>query len=133
MINLNRVLLIGHLGSDPLTKISTSGVTLTTFSVATNRERKSDEADKAAVTKTTWHRIVAFNKLGEIVGDRLRTGDKVFIEGVIDKRTFDDKDGNPRTLTEVKAFHVELIQSLFDRPERSGVKAGLLTPTPESN
>lgn len=95
----NRVQLIGNLGNDPEIITLESGKKLAKFSIATNETYKNSAGEK--VTDTQWHNIVAWNKTAEIIEKYLQKGNEVIIEGKLTSRSFDDKEGNKRYVTEV--------------------------------
>lgn len=95
-------MLIGNLGKDPELRYTTSGVAVATFSVATSESWKDQDGN--AQEKTEWHNIVAWRKLAEICGEWLKKGKKVYIEGRIQTRNYDDKNtGQKRYITEIVA------------------------------
>ena len=94
----NTVTLIGHLGQDPETK-DTGKSKLTKFSLATHENYKNDKGEK--VTDTQWHNIVAWGKTAEIIENYLGKGKGVGIEGKLTSRSYDDKDGIKRYVTEI--------------------------------
>ena len=96
---LNKVQLIGHLGSDPELRYTEGNVPVVSFSVATNESYKDQNGN--LVERTEWHRIVAWRKLAELLGEYLRKGSKVYLEGKLQTRSWDDKDGNKRYTTEL--------------------------------
>ena len=98
--SLNKVMLIGHLGKDPELKYTPSGVAVATFSIATSEQWKDQDGNQQE--KTEWHNIVAWRKLAEIVGEYLKKGKKVYIEGKLQTRTY-EKDGVKRYVTEIVA------------------------------
>jgi len=104
---VNRVFLIGRLGRDPEIRHTTSGSAVANFSVATD-ERWTD-AEGNRQTRTEWHNIVAWRKLAEICGQYLRKGRLVFIEGRIQTREWDDRDGNKRRTTEIVASNMQML------------------------
>ena len=104
---VNRVILIGRLGRDPEIRHTTSGAAVANFSVATD-ERWTD-AEGNRQTRTEWHNIVAWRKLAEICGQYLRKGRLVFIEGRIQTREWDDRDGNKRRTTEIVASNMQML------------------------
>jgi single-strand DNA-binding protein len=95
----NKVQLIGHLGKTPEIITLDSGKKLAKFSIATNDTYKNAQGEK--VQDTQWHNIVAWNKTAEIVEKYLDKGKEVAIEGKLTTRSYDDKDGNKRYVTEV--------------------------------
>jgi single-strand DNA-binding protein len=100
--SLNRASLIGHLGAKPEVRTGQGGGRVVTFSIATS-ERWTDERTGERQERTEWHRIVIFNlKLGELAEKYLEKGSKVFIEGIIRTRKWQDKDGADRYSTEIQ-------------------------------
>lgn len=106
---VNRVMLIGRLGRDPEIRHTTSGTPVATFSLATD-ERWTD-ADGSRQVRTEWHNIVAWRKLAEICGQFLKKGRLVYIEGRIQTRDWDDRDGNKRRTTEIIASNMQMLES----------------------
>jgi single-strand DNA-binding protein len=100
--SLNKVMLIGNLGKDPELRYTTAGVAVATFSLATNESWKDQDGNMQE--RTEWHNIVAWRKLAEICGEYLRKGKKVYIEGRIQTRSYDDKNtGTKKYVTEIVA------------------------------
>lgn len=95
--SLNKVMLIGFLGRDPEIKYMSSGKPICNFSIATGESWKDKEGNQQE--KTEWHRIVAFGKLAEIAGEYLSKGAKVYLEGKLQTRSWDDKDGGAKRYT----------------------------------
>ena len=95
----NKVQLIGNIGNAPEIITLDSGKKLAKFSIATNESYKNSDGEK--VTETQWHNLVAWNKTAEIVAQYLDKGKEVAIEGKLTSRSYDDKDGNKRYITEV--------------------------------
>lgn len=95
----NRVQLIGNLGTTPEIITLESGKKLAKFAIATNETYKNARGEK--VTDTQWHNVVAWNKTAEIIEKYLEKGKEVMIEGKLTSRSFDDKEGNKRYITEV--------------------------------
>jgi len=106
--SLNKVMLIGNLGKDPELKYTPSGVAVATFSIATSEQWKDQEGN--AQEKTEWHNIVAWRKLAEIVGEYLKKGKKVYIEGKLQTRNY-EKDGVKRYITEIVADQLIMLDS----------------------
>lgn len=96
---LNKVMLIGHLGGDPELRYTENNIPVVSFSVATNESYK-DQNGKL-VERTEWHRIVAWRKLAELFGEYLKKGSKVYLEGKLQTRAWEDKEGNKRYTTEI--------------------------------
>ena len=115
MASVNKVLLIGHLGRDPELRYTPGGAAVANFSLATNEAW----TDKAGVKqeRTEWHRIVVWGKQAEIVGQYLQKGKQVFIEGSLATRDWNDRDGNKRQTTEVRALRVIMLGRGEGRPE----------------
>jgi single-strand DNA-binding protein len=95
----NRVQLIGRLGQDPETKTTESGKKVTHFTLATDDGYKNTEGQK--VNETTWHNIVAWNGLADLADKYLKKGRQVAVEGRIVYRTYEDKKGTTRYITEI--------------------------------
>ena len=109
MAGLNRVMLIGNLGADPEVKYTPNGTAVTNFRIATSEKWKDKEGK--AQERTEWHRIVTFGKLAEICGEYLAKGKQVYIEGRIQTRSWDNKDGNKKYMTEVVADKMQMLGS----------------------
>lgn len=108
--SLNRVMLIGNLGKDPELRYTTSGVAVATFSLATNESWKDQDGNTQE--RTEWHNIVAWKKLAEICGEWLKKGKKVYIEGRIQTRSYDDKNtGTKKYITEIVAENMIMLDS----------------------
>ncbi|MCD4665041.1 MAG: single-stranded DNA-binding protein [Bacteroidales bacterium] len=105
----NRVQLIGNLGNDPEIKNFDGGKIKAKFSMATSEYYKKENGEK--VTETQWHNIVAWNGTAKIIEKLLKKGNEVAIEGKLTTRSWDDKDGNKKYITEVVANEVLLLKS----------------------
>lgn len=114
MSGLNKAMVIGRLGKDPEMKYTNSGSAIANFTIATSEDWK-DKASGEKKSKTEWHRVVAFGKLGEICGEYLSKGKQVYIEGRLQTRVWDDKDGNKRYTTEIVASDMQML----DRAEKT--------------
>ena len=125
MASVNKVLLIGHLGRDPELRYTPGGAAVANFTLATN-EAWTDKAGQKQ-ERTEWHRIVVWGKQAEIVGQYLQKGKQVFIEGSLTTREWNDRDGNKRQTTEVKAMRVIMLGRGEGRAEGAG--AGRAEPT----
>jgi len=106
---VNRVTLIGNLGMDPETKTTESGKKMTHFTLATKDGYKS--ADGQKVSETTWHNIVAWNGLADIAGKYLKKGKEVAVEGRIVYRTYEDKKGLTKYITEIVLNDLVLLRN----------------------
>ena len=107
--SLNKVTLIGNVGKDPELRYTSSGVAVANFSIATNEQWK--DPDGNTQERTEWHNIVAWRKLAEICGEWLKKGKKVYIEGRLQYRSYDDKNGIKRYVTEVVAQDMIMLDS----------------------
>lgn len=117
---INKVILIGNCGQDPDTKYLPSGSAVTNLSVATSDSWK-DKNTGQAQERTEWHRVVFFNRLAEIAGEYLRKGSKVYIEGALRTRKWQDKSGADRYTTEIVANEMQMLDS---RGQESGFTQG---------
>ena len=108
MAGINKVILVGNLGADPEIRYSPGGMAVVNFSLATS-ETFSKDGQKQ--TKTEWHKIVAFGKLAEICGQYLSKGKQIYIEGKIQTRSWDDKEGNKKYTTEIVANSMQMLGS----------------------
>ena len=106
---LNKAILIGNLGRDPEVRYTPSGVAVANFSIATSETWTNKEGEKE--TRTEWHRIVAFGRLGEICGEYLAKGRQVYIEGRIQTRDWEDQNGVKRYTTEIVASQMIMLGS----------------------
>lgn len=104
---LNKAMLIGNLGADPELRYTQSGVAVASFNVATTRRWKDREGQQQE--ETEWHRIVAWQRLGEICNEYLHKGSKVYIEGRLQTRKWQDQNGNDRYTTEIIATDVQFL------------------------
>lgn len=107
MAGINKVILVGNLGADPEIRYTPSGTAVANFRLATSETRTNKEGQKE--TKTEWHRIVTFGKLAEICGEYLSKGKQVYIEGKIQTRSWDDKDGTKKYMTEILANTMQML------------------------
>ncbi|MFQ6102769.1 MAG: single-stranded DNA-binding protein [Candidatus Glassbacteria bacterium] len=127
---LNKVMLIGNLGADPDFRATPSGTSVATFNVATtemwtNREGQQEQ-------RTEWHRIVTWGRLAEVSRDYLKKGKQVYIEGRLQTRSWEDRDGQKRYTTEVVANQMLMLGRIS--PEEAEVKeVGQPEPFPLKN
>ena len=113
MASVNKVILIGNLGRDPELRYTASGTPVANFTMATS-ERWTDASGEKK-ERTEWHRIVVWAKQAEIVGEYLRKGKQVYIEGSLQTRDWTDREGNKRYTTEVRAQRVQMLGKPDDR------------------
>jgi single-strand DNA-binding protein len=108
--SLNKVMLIGNLGRDPELRYTTSGVAVATFGLATNESWRDQDGN--VQEKTEWHNIVAWRKLAEICGEWLKKGKKVYVEGRLQTRSYDDRNtGTKKYMTEIVADSIIMLDS----------------------
>lgn len=107
---INKVIVVGNLGQDPEVRYMPSGGAVTNISVATSETWK-DKSSGENQERTEWHRIVFFNRLAEIAGEYLKKGSKVFVEGSLRTRKWEDKNGNDRYTTEIVAKEMQMLDS----------------------
>lgn len=115
MAGVNKVILIGRLGAEPEVRYTPGGAAVANFRIATSEEWKDKETGEKQ-ERTEWHRIVAWRRLGEICGEYLHKGSQVYIEGRLQTREWEDRDGNKRFTTEVVAANMQML----GRPEKEG-------------
>ncbi len=109
---VNRVILVGNLGHDPELKQTSSGTPVTTLSLATHEVWNDPDDNKAE--RTDWHRVVLWEKLAEVADHYLTKGSKVYIEGRLQTRSWEDKDGVTRYTTEIIAQKLTILDSKTD-------------------
>jgi single-strand DNA-binding protein len=131
-MDLNKVMLIGRLTRDPESKTTPQGVTVASFSVATNRVWKDQQGNQQ--DKTEFHNIVAWRKLAEICAQYLKKGRQVYIEGHLQTRSWEGQDGKKNYRTEVVADNMIMLGSKNDSaPARTSAASGMniTTSAPE--
>lgn len=106
MRSLNRVMLIGHLAADPEKRLTTTGKTVVNFPLATNRDWHDSEGKKQQATD--FHRVIAWQKLGEICDTHLKKGSAICVEGRLSNRSYEDKEGKTRYITEIVSDDVNI-------------------------
>lgn len=104
---INKAILIGNLGGDPELRHTPNGASVCNFSIATNESWTDKSGDKQE--RTEWHRIIVWGRTGEACAKHLSKGRQVYVEGRIQTRKWEDKDGITRFLTEVVAQHVQFL------------------------
>ncbi len=110
--SVNKVTLIGNLGKDPELRYAPSGSAVASFSLATSEQWKDHEGNPQE--RTSWHNIVAWGKLAEIAAEYLKKGKKVYIEGRLQYRDYEGKDGNKRYVTEIVVSDLVMLGSRQD-------------------
>lgn len=114
---INKVIIVGNCGQDPETRYLPSGGAVTNISIATSESWK-DKNTGEQQERTEWHRVVFFNRLGEIAGEYLKKGSKVYVEGSLRTRKWQGQDGADRYTTEIVASEMQMLDS------RGGQDAG---------
>jgi single-strand DNA-binding protein len=109
MASVNKVILIGNLGRDPETRYMPDGGAITNISIATTEQWKDKQGEKQE--KTEWHRVAFFGKLAEIAGEYLKKGSQVYVEGRLQTRKWQDKDGADKYTTEIVANAMQMLGS----------------------
>ncbi len=127
MAGINKVILLGNLGKDPEIRTLESGAVVAKFPLATSETYRNKNNEK--VEQTEWHNIVMWRGLAEIAEKYLRKGSKVFIEGKIRTRTYEDKDKNKRYVTEIEADNMLMLDG---KGERTDFPSPADTYTPSS-
>jgi single-strand DNA-binding protein len=107
---INKVILIGNLGADPETRAMPSGMTVANIRIATSENWKDKQSGENK-ERTEWHNVAMFGRLGEIAGEYLKKGSKVYIEGSLRTRKWQDKSGNDRYTTEIIANEMQMLDS----------------------
>ena len=109
MASVNKVILVGNLGAEPEVRYTPSGRAVATLRLATTEQWTGKDGEKSE--KTEWHRVVAWARLGEICGEYLHKGSQVYIEGRLQTRSWEDRDGNKRYMTEIVAQNMQMLGS----------------------
>ena len=109
MSSLNKAMLIGRLGADPEVRYTQSNTAVATLSIATSERFKDSNGEYQE--RTEWHRVVAWSRLAEICQQYLKKGSQVYIEGPIQTRSWEDKDGQKKYTTEIKALQMIMLDS----------------------
>ena len=107
---VNKAIILGSLGQDPDIRYTAGGAAVANISIATNEQWKDKESGEMQ-ERTEWHRVVFFGRLAEIVGEYLRKGSQVYVEGRIQTRKWQDKEGNDRYTTEIVANEMQMLGS----------------------
>ena len=105
---VNKVILVGNLGKDPEMKYTASGTAIANITIATS-ESWNDKQTGEKVEKTEWHRVVAFTRLAEVIGEYLHKGSQVYIEGKLQTRKWQDQNGQDRYTTEIVANDMQML------------------------
>jgi single-strand DNA-binding protein len=108
MASVNKAFILGNCGKDPEVRYAPSGMAVCNLSIATSTKRK-DKSSGEMVEETQWHRVTFYDKLAEIVGQYVKKGKPIFVEGRIVYRKYTDKDGIEKTSTEIVASEMQLL------------------------
>ena len=111
---VNKVILIGNLGAAPEIRYTADGAAVANFRMATSEVWTNREGERQE--RTEWHRVVAFGRLGEICGEYLKKGSRVYIEGRLQTRAWEGQDGQKRYTTEVVAREMKMLDRKGDAP-----------------
>jgi single-strand DNA-binding protein len=108
MASVNKVIIVGNLGRDPEVRYTPNGSAVCNVTVATSRVRKNKESGEKS-EDTEWHRVVFFDRLAEIAGEYLKKGRSVYVEGRLQTRKWQDKDGVEKYTTEIVASEMQML------------------------
>ena len=114
---INKVILVGNVGRDPEVRYLDSGVAVAKFPLATSETYTNKSGDR--VTNTEWHNIVIWRKLAEVVEKYVQKGQQLYLEGKISNRSYDDKEGNKRYITEIVVDNMQMLGKKSDRDKDS--------------
>ena len=114
MPSVNKVFILGALGRDPETRFTNTNLQITSFSVATSTFRKGEDGERKE--ETEWHRITTIGRTAEVAQTYLNKGSKVFIEGHLRTRKWENKEGKTQYSTEIVADNLQLLDKKSDRP-----------------
>jgi len=123
---VNKVILVGNLGKDPEIRYMPSGGAVANITVATSETWK-DKNTGEQKEQTEWHRVVFFNRLAEVVGEYLKKGSKIYVEGALQTRKWQDQSGQDRYTTEIKGSTMQMLDS------RGGGGSAEFAPAPQQN
>ena len=130
---INKVILVGNCGQAPETKFMANGGAVTNVSIATSETWKDKQTGQPQ-ERTEWHRVVFFNRLAEIVGEYVQKGSKLYIEGALRTRKWQDQNGQDRYTTEIVANEMQMLDSRGDRMgnDQQGGYAQTMAPAPSN-
>lgn len=118
MPSVNKVFILGALGRDPETRFTSTNLQITSFSVATSTFRKGEDGERKE--ETEWHRITTIGRTAEVAQTYLSKGSKVFVEGHLRTRKWENKEGKTQYSTEIVADNLQLLDKKSDRPGQAG-------------
>ena len=131
MSGVNKVILVGNLGRDPEVRTLESGAKVANFTLATSETYKNKEGQR--ITQTEWHNIVLWRGLAEVAERFLKKGNQVYIEGRIRSRSYDDKDGIKKYITEIFGDNMTMLGSRRDMDEPDAPGTGTEETAPEAD
>jgi len=131
MSSVNKVILIGNLGADPELRYTSSGRAVVNFNLATSRTWNNRDGEKQE--ETEWHRIVAWDKLAEICGEYLKKGAQTYVEGRLQTRSWEDKNGVKRYTTETVVSEMRMLGSRQDSGSSGSSKSSDASSPPPEN
>ena len=133
-MSVNKVILIGNVGKDPDVRYLDSGVAVATFSLATTERGYTLQNGTQVPDRTEWHNIVLWRGLAQTAEKYVRKGDKLYIEGKIRSRSYDDQNGIKRTIVEVFADNMEMLtpRGTTSQPQSASVQQPVQQPVAES-
>ena len=126
---INKVILVGNLGNDPEHRVLPSGGGVTNISLATSESWK-DKASGEQKERTEWHRVVFFNRLSEIAAEYLRKGSKVYVEGTLRTRKWQDQSGQDRYTTEIVGAEMQMLDSRGATQDGGGYQSAPAASSP---
>ena len=129
---MNKVILLGRVGNDPEVKFMPSGNAVVNLSIATNRKFKNQDSGSYE-DKTEWHRVVFFNKPAETIGQYVKKGQQLYVEGRIQTRKWQDKNGADRWTTEIVGSELTMLGSRSSGSNNSMASDQSESPFPEDN
>jgi single-strand DNA-binding protein len=133
-MSVNKVILVGRLGKDPETRYMTNGEAVTNVSLATSENWKDKNGEKQE--RTEWHNLVFYRRLAEIAGEYLRKGSQIFVEGKIQTRKWQDKEGKDRYTTEIVVNEMQMLggksggSSSFEVVDKPAASSSASKPSP---
>jgi single-strand DNA-binding protein len=129
---INKVILIGNVGGDPDVRYLPNGNPVTTLSIATSETWKDKQTGEKQ-DRTEWHRVVFFNRLGEIAGEYVKKGTKIYIEGSLRTRKWQDQQGQDRYTTEIIGNEMQLLDSRGPGAMNDDMPMSSASPARQSN
>ena len=127
-MSVNKVILMGHVGKDPDVKTFENGGAVVQFSLATSKKGYKTKDGKEVPERTEWHNIVLSNGLAKVAGQYVKKGDKLYIEGELRTRGYEDSNGVKRYITEIYGYDMEMLT-----PKKEGEKKATIQMAPTPN